>query len=261
MRHKLSSFIRPQPHPLPLPEPLSDLLPEGLNPCLLEIFGVPGTCKTQTLLATAAYVLSETTASVLIIDADGTTAQHRLTEILCTLVSDKEELDNAFERVRIIRIARWDEIVLLSHMLPTVVKHMPNMRLLCIDGLATLFRTCTQTAVSKRLEALAIRLHGFAIEHDTAVVLTNTARTEGGVIQPSMGEQWRFVASKRIHATHFSSDAKKLTLTKEIGIPARPVYVTPSKYGISSHGAESQSQYTPQDVTGRPEFDGTYTQS
>lgn len=187
-------------HPLPTPSiRLNQLLHGGLPPSTVtEIFGTKSTFKTQFVLTLAAKTVLEPAASVIVLDADAAFYNNRFAQILAARASTSEAVAAALARLHIIRSANWHSFVALLHLLPSVAART-GAKLLIVDSIATLFRTCDQPAPTKRLEAVSSRLHDLAVSMNLVVVVTNTARTDASNATISaMGDAWRHHTGTRI---------------------------------------------------------------
>lgn len=176
---------------------LDQALRGGL-PCggLAEIFGTSGSGKTTLALSLLASAVS-TGGSALLLDCDGSFHAGRFLQLASSHGCDKNA---ALSRLYVARCTSWDALASgVAHTLPTVL-HQRDVRLVVVDSVAFLFRTAEGTAVSKRLEALAMRLQAAAAECGTSVVLVNHAKSmrQADTVFPAMGEGWQHVCATRL---------------------------------------------------------------
>lgn len=166
---------------------------------LTEIYGPPASAKTALHLSTAAHVVASG-QSVVIVDTEGCACSIRIAQLVSALLPNatRADLSKALARVTVIRVTSVQMLFVLPHVLADLLARTPNVRLLCVDSVAALYRTCDMNAAPKRLEAFAQRMHALAVRYDMAVVLVNHAKMQQGVVVSAMGESWTHVCSTRI---------------------------------------------------------------
>lgn len=186
---------------LPLATTLSDLnrlLHGGLPPnTLTEIYGTKSTFKTQFILTLAAQT-ALSGSGVIILDSDSAVHKLRLVQIIASRAPSVEALHNALKYVHIVQLTDWNTFTATVHMLPIVVSRV-QASFVAIDSMSTLFRTCSESAASKRLEGMVGRLRQLAISHGVCIIVTNGARQDDiRVTQSAMGEAWRHAIGTRL---------------------------------------------------------------
>lgn len=176
-----------------LDEALHGGLPRG---GLVEIFGASGSGKTTLSLSLLASAIAAG-GSALLLDCDGSFHAGRFLQLASSHGCEKSA---ALSRLHVARCTSWDALASgVAHTLRTEM-HQRDVRLLVVDSVAFLFRTAEGTAVSKRLEALAMRLQAAAAECGASVVIVNHVKSmrEGGAALPAMGEGWQHVCATRL---------------------------------------------------------------
>lgn len=186
----------------PLPTPLASLnqlLHGGLPPnTVTELFGIKSAFKTQFVLTLAVQTALRLDAPVLVLDADGAVHKSRLVQILAACASTSESATAALSRIHIVRLGDWNSFITLLHLLPAVVAQT-DAKLVIIDSISTLFRTCDYSAPTKLLEGVSARLHHLAVSRNLVVVVTNIARMDStNSTVSAMGDSWRHCIGTRI---------------------------------------------------------------
>lgn len=193
--HLFAEAYEAVPTPLSLlNEHLCGGLPRGT---LSEIYGIKSTFKTQFILTLAAHTVLRG-SEVLLFDSDGSMNKPRIVQIITSLATSPEVVTAAFDRVHIVRLTDWHTLIASMHMLPLIASEI-KLQFLAVDSLSSLFRTCNETAASKRLEGAASRLRQLAVSQGLAVVITNGARADDShVVSSAMGDSWRHVVGTRL---------------------------------------------------------------
>lgn len=177
---------------------LNQLLHGGIPPSTLtEIYGTKSTFKTQFILTLAAQTAINGSPAV-ILDSDSTTHKVRLVQIVNSLTTRADAVRDALSRIHVVHLSDWSAFTAAVHMLPSFILQL-GISFIAIDSMSTIFRTCSESAASKRLEGMAARLRQLAISHCLYVVLTNGARQDDSRSTTSaMGEAWRHSIGTRL---------------------------------------------------------------
>lgn len=186
----------------PLPTPLRYLnhhLHGGFPPnSVTEIFGPKSAFKTQFALSVTVQAAIKNFTSALILDSDAAIHKVRITQLVTARAASPEDARAALARLHIIRIADWNSFIALLHLLPSVIART-GARLVVLDSISTLYRTCDNPVPTKRLEAVSARLHQLAVSHGLYIILTNGARTDSSnTVVSAMGDSWRHCIGTRI---------------------------------------------------------------
>lgn len=163
---------------------------------LAEIYGPPGSGKTTLALSLLASVVASG-GKALHIDCDGSFHAKRFLQLLGRFECEK---DTASARLQVARCTSWEALVSgLAHTLPGLMRE-GGVQLVVIDSLTFMFRLAQGAAVSKRLEAFAMRMHEAAAQVEASVVLVNHGKKspEGGPVVAAMGEAWQHVCATRL---------------------------------------------------------------
>lgn len=231
-------------HPLPTPSiRLNQLLHGGLPPnTVSEIFGTKSSFKTQFVLTLAVKTALQPATPVIVVDADGAVNSGRIIQVLATHAATSEAADAAIARLHIIRSADWQSFVTLLHLLPSVAART-GAKLVIIDSISTLFRTCDQPVPIKRLEAVSAHLHHLAMSMNLVVVVTNIARSDvSNNTISAMGDSWRHCVGTRIMLQResrmrvYDNVSGSAFVVKSIMGPAlTPVLFTVDHSGLTDH--------------------------
>lgn len=202
----------------PLPQ-LNQYLHGGIPPSTLtELYGSKSTFKTQFILTLSVKTALNKQVAI-IVDSDSTTHTLRLLQIAYSLASSPQVAHEAMTRIHIIPVVDWCDFTALVHLLPSVIQQT-NTSFLAIDSMSTLFRTCVESAPSKRLEATAAKLRHIAVDSNLYIVLTNGARSDdhfSATSQSTMGEVWKHVIGTRLYL-HRHRDSSGLVRVIKTGI-------------------------------------------
>lgn len=189
---------------------IDDLLEGGIaRGDLVEVFGPPGSGRTQLALTTAARAVVGG-SSVIYVDCDGGCVQSRVRRLVhcaanlrvtptesekddsgsaCEQVETDQTVDALLRRWQNCRVCSWDELAAgLVHCLPELVQNLESTALIVIDSVAFPYRLCGRSRSQQRLEAFAGRMADIAMRYVVAVILINNSRlVNAGTISPRIG--------------------------------------------------------------------------
>lgn len=208
---------------------------------LVEVFGAPGSGRTQLLLGTAVRAIAHG-HHVIYIDSEGGLLASRVREILCNFLLEHHgndslrtggsrllsplEVQTALDHLLVIRVCSWDELVAaIAQPLEDLVGRCSSLKMIVLDSLTSTFRLCEREKAPKRLELLTGRLARVAMLYNVVVFVVNNSRRVTAM-----------TASPRIGGDHSTYSSK---VACEVGYAAMGdtwAYACPYRLGLGWSG-------------------------
>eukprot|EP00930_Biecheleria_cincta_P077831 TRINITY_DN65154_c0_g1_i1.p1 TRINITY_DN65154_c0_g1~~TRINITY_DN65154_c0_g1_i1.p1 ORF type:complete len:407 (-),score=64.49 TRINITY_DN65154_c0_g1_i1:48-1229(-) len=232
--------------PIPLPcAGLNQVLGNALRPggAFLEVFGLPGSGKTQFCLQLCAsgqisgFSPSQGFAEAVFVDTEGSFVPRRYLQVCRALLRESKFAGNAAEqpsqlesilrRLHVCRAYDATELYATIKHLGTFIKARGKVRVLVVDSLAFSFRhelTDDPAHRARVLADIAATLRSLGSEHNLVVVVTNhmTTKFNGpdstGWLAPALGESWAHQPSTqlRLEKLLHVPGKNRATLTKSV---------------------------------------------
>lgn len=156
---------------------------------LVEIFGAPGSGRTQLLLGSAIRAIVDG-HYVIYLDSEGGVLAARVRDLLCKFLVERDcddgagsrfltpfEVQTALEHLLVVRVCSWDELTAaIAQPLDDIVDHCSSVKIIAVDSLAFMFRLCERENAPKRLEMLTGRMAQVAMLRNAVVFIVNNSR-------------------------------------------------------------------------------------
>ncbi|KAK4002566.1 hypothetical protein OUZ56_004383 [Daphnia magna] len=187
---------------------------------LVEVFGEPGSGKTQLALQLTANTALKQQQTVCYLTTSDANAE-RILEIMHCLQEDADHL-NGLERIHFCYV---NDVYQLMEML--WAPGMREYKLVVIDSLATLFLPIRGDSFNDAISLLnkvASDLKRLAVVHQCVVLTVNhvsrgPAEGTASTPTPFLGRYWCSVPNLTLHSKHLSKDEFQLTVVKNIYSP------------------------------------------
>ncbi|XP_061105271.1 DNA repair protein RAD51 homolog 3 isoform X1 [Conger conger] len=146
----------------------------------------------------------------------------------CSLLAEDAEQREALKEFTVetilsnlflFRCHDYVELLAEIYLLPNFLAQHPEVRLVVIDSIASPFRRDFEDLFERTrlLSGLALRLFKMAVQHSTAVVLTNQMTTKivngQSKLVPALGESWGHAAAQRL-ILHWEGQQRLASLCK-----------------------------------------------
>jgi len=180
----------------------------------LEVFGIPGTGKTQFCKTMCASVLQSPEKSVLYMDANGSFVCERLLEIvanrndLCT----PQFLEDAFSRIKLLRVFDAQSLLVElrrfeGELTLQVEKFLCQVKLLILDSITPLISPILgggQTQGHMLMMEIGRVIKQIGVKHNIACVIVNGAVMDTdpertSTYKPALGKSWKSVPHTRLY--------------------------------------------------------------
>lgn len=226
------------PKLIPTGSPNFDKLLEGGIPSksLIEVFGPPGTGKTQLLFQLAAC--STLNGKTIFIDTEGTFSPPRIKMILGRF-SDVE-LDEALNKILVIKVTDFKEQLASVELVAEKLSKEENVNMILIDSISNLFRARLWGDKLLKIRQQLLNFHLFELrklaeEFDLAVVYSNqvTASFDGleGSINPVGGNITGHNANVRLQLKKGQNGYYEASIISSSYLAPKVI-----KYNITSQG-------------------------